>query len=739
VVLDNSNVPIPGVTVRAVLTNLLRSNSTAVQSVAAVQTDAQGQFTIPQAPVGFVKLLVDGTTAQRPGVYPTLDYDMVTVAGHDNTVGMPIFLLPLNTDNQLCVTPTTGGGTLTIPEAPGFSLTFGPGQVTFPGGSKTGCINVTVVHGDKVPMVPGFGQQPRFIVTIQPAGAVFNPPARITLPNVDGLRPREVTEMYSFDHDIGSFVAIGTGTVSDDGLIIRSDPGVGVLKAGWHCGGNPNQTGSTASLSVTLSAASSEVTAGSTVDMTAHGRPPKDGMYINWEVIDDPADPNDDPTVASFITTPTCDDQPSCLAKLKGNKLGVASVRVSFTCTSTGGTVTSSIVKVRFKLGLKVKEVSFVGGDIEISKDQNGGAPFIKDPVWKDTNPPEQNNPAAYPRNTRMTVTVKFAVNPAPPSPVTNVTIEGEVPGLGKFIKTGVTIPAASEVTVSDIVTDKELPNQTKFYDPMTINWRHMADGASCPNCTEDDSTSHKLYVTLATPLRRVFLTSLHLAVSDDGATDEPTAFQKTWAKFAGPANTKSWDGRTLYYYRDGIGFEDCAVDERDLLTQPKGSGQCGSWAELLRGSLAVNGIHSEFVKIEARDGAEFLVKNWNYGDPSYPDDPTFKWKLVFNQAAIDNDDYMVPKQPGNLYGDLMSFPTLPGQNTAPPSEKAFSAHYIVKVTLAGISPSYYDPSYGVTYNDADDFENKAVDGYFRHFGGDFSNVFRVKKSAGLRNIIFDK
>ena len=113
---------------------------------------------------------------------------MVTVAGQSNTVGQPIFLLPLNTANQLCVTETTGGGTLTIPEAPGFSLTFGPGQVTFPGGSKTGCVSVTVVHGDKVPMAPGFGQQPRFIVTIQPAGALFNPPAPITLPNVDGLR-----------------------------------------------------------------------------------------------------------------------------------------------------------------------------------------------------------------------------------------------------------------------------------------------------------------------------------------------------------------------------------------------------------------------------------------------------------------------------------------------------------------------------------------------------------------------
>jgi hypothetical protein len=54
--------------------------------------------------------------------------------------------------------------------------------VTFPGGTKEGCVSVTVVNGDKIPMVPGFGQQPRFIVTIQPAGAVFNPPAPMARP-----------------------------------------------------------------------------------------------------------------------------------------------------------------------------------------------------------------------------------------------------------------------------------------------------------------------------------------------------------------------------------------------------------------------------------------------------------------------------------------------------------------------------------------------------------------------------
>ena len=58
-------------------------------------------------------------------------------------------------------------------------------------------------------------------------------------PNSDGLAPGEITEMYSFDHDLGQFVAIGTGTVSEDGLTIASN--AGVVKAGWTCAGNTTQ------------------------------------------------------------------------------------------------------------------------------------------------------------------------------------------------------------------------------------------------------------------------------------------------------------------------------------------------------------------------------------------------------------------------------------------------------------------------------------------------------------------
>jgi len=230
VVFDNTNAPIGGVTVRI--------EGTAMTA----QTATTGQFTIGSAPVGYVKLLVDGSTAQRPGTWPTLEFAMFTLPGQNNTLGMPIYLLPIDVRRGVFVDEVTGG-TLTIPEFPGFSMTIKPGSVTFPGGSRTGTISATLVHSDKVPMPPGFGQQPRFIVTIQPVGAHFDPPAAITFPNVDGMTPGEITELYSFDHDLGQFVAIGTGTVADDGTVIRSDPGVGIIKAGWHCGGNPAASG----------------------------------------------------------------------------------------------------------------------------------------------------------------------------------------------------------------------------------------------------------------------------------------------------------------------------------------------------------------------------------------------------------------------------------------------------------------------------------------------------------------
>jgi hypothetical protein len=230
VILDNSGMPVPGVTARIRDTAL------------TAQTDVQGLFRIAAAPVGTVKLIVDGSTAQRLGSWPDLEFVLTTIPGRDNTLGMPIYLLPLDLTSGLLI-DETHGGTLTLPDVPGFALEILPGSVTFPGGGKSGVVSVTVVHDDKVPMVPNFGQQPRLIVTIQPAGARFEPPARLTLPNVEGFAPGQVAEMYSFDHDLGHFVSIGPATVSEDGSVVSSNHGVGIVKAGWHCCGFPKDSG----------------------------------------------------------------------------------------------------------------------------------------------------------------------------------------------------------------------------------------------------------------------------------------------------------------------------------------------------------------------------------------------------------------------------------------------------------------------------------------------------------------
>ncbi len=220
VVLDNSNVPIEGVTARILGTTL--------QAV----TDAQGQFTIASAPVGALHLHVDGTTTTRPGVWPFLEFELTTIAGLDNTVGMPIYLLPLDDANAKIV----GGSedvTLTMKDVPGFALTVFANSATFADGSRVGRVMVTQVHHDKVPMPPIGGAAPRLVWTVQPAGVRFDPPARVTYPNLHGLKPGQVVDIFSFDHDLGQFVSIGTGKVSEDGSAITSCPGVGIRKAGW--------------------------------------------------------------------------------------------------------------------------------------------------------------------------------------------------------------------------------------------------------------------------------------------------------------------------------------------------------------------------------------------------------------------------------------------------------------------------------------------------------------------------
>lgn len=221
VVLDHVDTPIEGITVLV--------DGTTLQTL----TNDQGFFKIQQSPVGPITLIVNGSTSNRQGTWPELDFEMDLIQGVTNTLGSTIYLLPIDEASGQIV----GGNqdvVITIPELPGFSMTVFANSVTFPDGSTEGLVSVTQVHSDKVPMIPTKGANPSYDLTIQPPGAIFNPPAKVQFPNVDNLKPGKVTDIVSFDHDIFEFVTVGTAIVSEDGALIISDPGFGIFKSGWH-------------------------------------------------------------------------------------------------------------------------------------------------------------------------------------------------------------------------------------------------------------------------------------------------------------------------------------------------------------------------------------------------------------------------------------------------------------------------------------------------------------------------
>lgn len=221
VLTTQSLVAVPGVTVR-------------IEGVTTT-TDATGRFVLTGVPTGRHILHVEGRTATRPETFPDLVFDVDVLAGQENRLGRPIFLPIIDTASSVTITGMETQPVVVRSTAfPGFALEIQPGSATFPDGSRSGVVTVTAIPPDQVPMSLLDNGLSGVVVSIQPGGTIFNPPARVTYPNLDGLAPGERVNLTSFDHDAGAFINIGPGTVSADGSTITSDPGVGIRVAAWH-------------------------------------------------------------------------------------------------------------------------------------------------------------------------------------------------------------------------------------------------------------------------------------------------------------------------------------------------------------------------------------------------------------------------------------------------------------------------------------------------------------------------
>ena len=323
-ILDENENPIPGVTIRF--------PAVPEEEAPETFTNNLGQFEYYGAPAGFAVMEIEGATAVPEGAdyeLPHMVFELNNVAGIANEIDRPIYLLRLNEGKWVDGLEDV---TVGLDELPGFELTVRAGTtVTFPDGANEGVVSVTQVHFDQAPMAPIDGLQSRVLVTIQPPGVKFDPPAPLQIPNVDGYPPNKKVEMFSYDHDLESFVSIGTGTVSEDGSVIRSDPGVGVVKGGWHCGSNPQGSGGSAGISASLSTGNIQA---KEITLLASGGPGKD-THWSWSV------------VCGDISAsgPSCKDQSSCQGKATTSKDAARGVvKVTHICDETGESAEAELV-----------------------------------------------------------------------------------------------------------------------------------------------------------------------------------------------------------------------------------------------------------------------------------------------------------------------------------------------------------------------------------------------------------
>jgi len=122
-------------------------------------------------------------------------------------------------------------------------VSFAPGSPQDNAGNPANQAAIVPVDPNRLPgTLPPF-LSPSLVISIQAGrdgrfndaggATIFDTPAQVEFPNLEGLKAGEQSLIWSFDHDAGEWGVVGTGTVSQDEKTIVSDGGV-IQAPGWH-------------------------------------------------------------------------------------------------------------------------------------------------------------------------------------------------------------------------------------------------------------------------------------------------------------------------------------------------------------------------------------------------------------------------------------------------------------------------------------------------------------------------
>ncbi|HEV2851265.1 MAG TPA: SdrD B-like domain-containing protein [Thermoanaerobaculia bacterium] len=219
-------------------------------------TDNLGNFCLSPAPVGRFFVHVDGRTAIRqvpPGAY----YPVVGKAWESTPrgeVNVGSIFLPLVPADALKPVSQTSDTLVTFPpsvladfpEFAGVQITVPADSLYADDGTRGGKVGIAPVPPDRIPGPLPPGLEFPVVITVQTDGASnFDVPIPACFPNMADpstgapLAPGEKNGLFSFNHDTGQWDYVGPMTVTADGHLICTDPGVGILAPGWHGSGPP--------------------------------------------------------------------------------------------------------------------------------------------------------------------------------------------------------------------------------------------------------------------------------------------------------------------------------------------------------------------------------------------------------------------------------------------------------------------------------------------------------------------
>ena len=209
---------------------------------ARTTSDEAGNFLLLAPPTGTQTMGIDANVA-RAGL-PIYAVDVTVVPGQITSLATTWLTVPPPPERFVPIANETADQVITDDRFPGVAFTL-PAGVTITGwdGTLKTKIAIERIPHDRLPVPPPPGRTRSLFQLFfgTPMGGVPSAPLPVTLPNDLRLDPGGRAQLWYYDAAPlpgvpAAWKLAGTGTVSDDGQTIVSDPGVGIARFCGVCG-----------------------------------------------------------------------------------------------------------------------------------------------------------------------------------------------------------------------------------------------------------------------------------------------------------------------------------------------------------------------------------------------------------------------------------------------------------------------------------------------------------------------